>query len=367
MKFSINKTDFQNAVAQAERIAGKHLSLPILRCVLIIAEGKEVVLRATNLDLAFEARIAAQVGEDGIVALPADTLSAFLHTTPHTETIDVFQEESYVKLSTEKTNTKMRTFNHDDFPIIPAIPQKVIFSAKGGEFVQGLKSVWWSASSASIKPELSSVYVYGDGNDLVCVGTDSFRLAEKKLQAKIEQGFEGVLIPLKNVAEVMRHIESAGNNNIDIVSDGHQIGVTIGGNYLSSRIVEGVFPDYRQIIPKEYETQAVILKQDMIDALKQSRIFSDSFNKVTARFDVDDKTVTLTTNNPETGESTITLEAAVTGNSLELNFNYAYWADSLQAIKTDSIAVELAGAGKPARIRSVGDQSFTYIVMPMNR
>ncbi len=367
MKFSIDKNQFQNAVAQAERIAGKHLSLPVLRCVLVIAEGKEVVLRATNLDLAFEARISAQVKKDGIVALPADTLSAFLHTTPHTDTIEVEEEESYVVLSTDKTKTKMRTFNHDDFPIIPAIPTNVIFSVKGSDLLLGIKSVWWSASAGSIKPELSSVYIYGEGETLVCVGTDSFRLAEKKTQVKIEKSFDGILVPLKNIPEIMRHLEAAGSAPVDVVSDGHQIGITIGNSYLSSRIIEGVFPDYRQIIPKEYETQAVLLKQDMIDALKQSRVFSDSFNKVAARFEADDKMVTLTTNNPETGESTVTLEGAVTGKSLELNFNYAYWADALQAIKTDSIAVELAGVGKPARIRSVGDQSFTYIVMPMNR
>jgi DNA polymerase III sliding clamp (beta) subunit (PCNA family) len=88
---------------------------------------------------------------------------------------------------------------------------------------------------------------------------------------------------------------------------------------------------------------------------------------VNARFDVDDKIVTLTTMNQTTGQSTIAIEGAITGVSIELNFNYAYWADALQSIKTDSIAIELAGTGKPARIRSVGDQSFTYIVMPMNR
>ncbi|HXK40460.1 MAG TPA: DNA polymerase III subunit beta [Candidatus Paceibacterota bacterium] len=367
MELTISKTGLQDAVAQAERIAGKHLSLPVLRCVLVIAEGKEVVLRATNLDLALESRIPANIKKEGVVAIPADTLSAFLHTTPHAENITIVKEESHIVLSTEKTTTKMRTFSHEDFPIIPAIPTQTIFSVKGGEFAGGLKSVWFAASSGSIKAELSSVYVYGEGGELVCVGTDSFRLAEKKLQAKIDDAFEGILIPLKNVNELSRHLESAGNATAQIVSDGHQIGVTIHNTYLSSRTIEGNFPDYRQILPKEYETQAIILKQDMVDALKQSRIFSDAFNKVNARFDADDKTVTLTTVNPETGESSITLEGAVTGESLDLNFNHAYWADALQSIKTDSIAIELAGAGKPARIRSVGDQSFTYIVMPMNR
>ncbi len=366
MKFSVAKSDLDKVVARAERIAGKHLSLPVLKCLLFIAQGKELVVRATNLDLAFEARIPADVSKEGVIALPADTLGSFLTTTQSGESITFSLEESSVLITTAKSRIKMRTMNHEDFPILPARPDDGVITVKASEFALGLRSVSFAASPSSIKPELGSVYVYADGSELVFVATDSFRLAEKKIQGKIKDGFEGVLIPLKNVPELTKHIE-ASNGTVTIVSDGHQIGIDNDGIYLSSRILDGVFPDYRQILPKEYETEVIVLKQDMVDALKQSRIFSDTFNKVSARFDEKDKTITLATVNPDTGESVITLDAAITGETLELNFNYAYWADSLQAIKTDSIAIELAGVGKPARIRSVGDQSFMYIVMPMNR
>ncbi|MBP9771411.1 MAG: hypothetical protein KBD16_00585, partial [Candidatus Pacebacteria bacterium] len=151
MKFTINKTEFQNAVAKAERIAGKHLSLPVLKCVLVIAEGKEVVLRATNLDLALEVRIPASIDNEGVVALPADTLSGFLHTTPHTDSMEIETEDSHVIVRTPKTTIKIRPLNHEDFPIIPAIPTKKVFSVKGVDFANGLKSVWWAASASSIK------------------------------------------------------------------------------------------------------------------------------------------------------------------------------------------------------------------------
>lgn len=366
MRFSVNKDAFQKGVAQAERIAGKHLSLPVLHCVLILAQGKEVVLRATNLDLGLEVRIPAQVEEDGMAAVPAATLGSFLGATPNADMLTMKSEDKHIVITTPKTEIKVPVNNHEDFPLLPPAPTNELFSVKASEFAAALRSVWWAASTTSIKPELSSVYIFANGSELTCVATDSFRLAEKRFTGKASESFEGVLIPLKNVAEVIRHIENA-DSAIVVRGDGHQIGIEVDGSYISSRIIDGVFPDYQQIIPKEFGSQATLLKQDMLDALKQSRIFSDQFNKVSAKFDADENTITLKTINPTTGESVVTLEGDVTGESLELNFNYAYWSDPLQSIKTDRIAIEFAGAGKPARIRSVGDQSFTYIVMPMNR
>lgn len=362
----MNKDAFQKGVAQAERIAGKHLSLPVLHCVLILAQGKEVVLRATNLDLGLEVRIPAQVEEDGVAAVPAATLGSFLGATPNADMLAMRSEDTHIVITTPKTEIKVPVNNHEDFPLLPPPPAKELFSVKASEFAAALRSVWWAASTTSIKPELSSVYIFANGSELTCVATDSFRLAEKRFAGKPSESFEGVLIPLKNVAEVIRHIEGA-DSAIVVRGDGHQIGIDVDGSYIASRVIDGVFPDYQQIIPKEFGSQATLLKQDMLDALKQSRIFSDQFNKVSARFDADENTITLKTTNPSTGESVVTLEGDVTGESLELNFNYAYWSDPLQSIKTDRIAIEFAGAGKPARIRSVGDQSFTYIVMPMNR
>lgn len=371
MKFSVNKEIFHKGIAQAERIAGKHLSLPVLHCVLILDQGKEVILRATNLDLGLEIRMAAQVEEDGIAAVPAATLGAFLGATPNANTLTLKSDTAapaggHIVITTPKTEIRVPVYNHEDFPLLPTAPTEELFSVKASDFAAALRSVWWAASTTSIKPELSSVYIFANGSELTCVATDSFRLAEKRFSGKPTKSFEGVLIPLKNIAEIVRHIEGV-ESGIVVRGDGHQIGIDVDGAYISSRTIDGTFPDYQQIIPKEFGSQATLLKQDMLDALKQSRIFSDQFNKVSARFGVDEKSVTLKTTNPTTGESTITLEGDVTGESLELNFNYAYWSDPLQSIKTDRVAIEFAGAGKPARIRSVGDQSFTYIVMPMNR
>jgi len=137
---------------------------------------------------------------------------------------------------------------------------------------------------------------------------------------------------------------------------------------ITSRIIDGVFPDYRQIIPKGCTTEAVILKQDLINTLKISSVFSDSFNQVHFVLDPKKKLFSTETKNNDVGENRSELDAALSGEPIEVNFNCKYISDSFQSIDADSLSLQFNGKNKPLVIRSVsGDQSFLYLVMPMNR
>ncbi|MEK7579159.1 MAG: DNA polymerase III subunit beta [Patescibacteria group bacterium] len=366
MKATLPTRDFQIAVSNAGRVTGKHLSLPILRCLLVVTTKNEITIRATNLDLGIEIRIPARVEKEGVFAVPADVLDAFVSNISSGDVLTISHEGSTLHLSTPKTKAKIGTFSHEDFPSLPAVPDEEHFTVGAGEFAGALRSVSWAASASSIKPELGSVYLYPNGDELVFVATDSFRLAEKKIPAKPSKKFESLLIPLRNVTEIIRHLEES-KRDVVIRGDGHQIALTLDGTYITSRVIEGVFPDYHQIIPKTHDTDAVLLKQDLADALKQLRVFSDQFNKLTASIDPKKKTFTLASANQTTGESIVTLDAALSGEPLELHFNLLFVSDCLQSVRTDSVKIEFGGGGKPARITPIGDASFVYIVMPMNR
>lgn len=366
MKITVQKENLYNAVVGVERVTGRNLSLPVLRCVLLTASGNTVVVRATNLDLGIEITVPAEVEEDGVVAVPADTLSALLGTLTTSGPVTVVTEGSYITIGTQKSTTRVATLSHEDFPALPKLSSKKLFSISSKTLCDGLKSVWWSASLGSIKPELSSVYLYNDGGYVVCVATDSFRLAEKRVKADTIQGLETLLIPLKNVGEMLRHLDTF-DGDVTITGDVHQIGFVLENKYITSRAVEGVFPDYKQIIPKSFATEITLLKQDLADALKHVRIFSDQFNKLTVGVSHSKKTCGIKTSNPETGEGEVSLDVAVTGEDIEMNFNYAYVLDGLQSIESDSVVLQFAGQGKPTCIRAIGDKSFLYIVMPMNR
>jgi DNA polymerase-3 subunit beta len=210
------------------------------------------------------------------------------------------------------------------------------------------------------------VYIYEDGDYLVFAATDSFRLAEKRIHIKKSVGFPPTLIPFKNAAEIVRVFEDV-KEDIEILFSKTQISLSADGVRLVSRVIDGTFPDYKQIIPKEFKTEVVVLKQDIINANKLANIFSDSFNQMNIKADPEAKIFYVKTKNADIGENLNHIDAAVTGESVDVNFNYKYIVDCLQSIETDSLSLNFNGLSKPMIMKPIGDQSFIYLVMPMNR
>jgi DNA polymerase-3 subunit beta len=137
--------------------------------------------------------------------------------------------------------------------------------------------------------------------------------------------------------------------------------------YLVSRLIDGSFPDYKQIIPKHFGTTATVLKNDLINSIKTSNIFSDSLNQVKLKVDVKNKSLNIESKNNDIGESQESISASVSGDDIELNFNSKYIIDCIQSIPSDSLVLNFGGPGKPLAINGSTDKSFLYIVMPMNR
>jgi DNA polymerase-3 subunit beta len=229
-----------------------------------------------------------------------------------------------------------------------------------------LRSVWYSSSVSSIKPELSSVCIYCEGEFVVFVATDSFRLAEKKIKIKKTKDFGQILLPYKNIPDIIKILESI-NDDVLIGLDKNQISFSYKGIYLISRVIDGNFPDYKQIIPKVSTSEIIIIKQDFINTLKLSNVFSDKFNQINIKTDPLSKKCQIKTKNNDIGENITTLEVAITGEPIDINFNYKYIIDCFQSIDSDSVSVVFNGLNKPIIITPVSDASFRYIVMPMNR
>jgi DNA polymerase-3 subunit beta len=365
MKVECVQEKLQKILAQAERVAGKNLNLAVLSCVLLKATNGQLEIRATNLELGFYACLPAKVEEEGVLAVPAGTISSFVSNLQGEKSLKLKSEESTLLVSAAKSRATIKCLPSDDFPIIPELSKEHFFEITAGDFVKGLKSVWYSASVSSIKAELASVFIYPEDGSVVFAATDSFRLAEKKVKTKSAE-FDHILIPFKNTLEIARFLENA-DGKVEIRLSKNQMSLTLGGNHLISRVIDGVFPDYRQIVPKEFKTEAVLLKEDLAQSLKIANIFSDSFNQVSFAIKPAEKKFELTTKNANLGENSTLLDAALSGDNIEVSFNYRYITDCLQSIDADSVSISFGGPGKPAVIRGVGDSGFTYLVMPMNR
>ncbi len=365
MKIECIKEKIYDAVSRAGRFTGKNATLPALSGILLEAKDQDLIIRGTNLDLGIEITIPAKVVSPGKVLLPGNTFSQFLSHLRGEKNVALELKKDVLVFSSQLEDVKFKTLSLEDFPIIPKQETSTEIEIEAQNLAGGFKSVFFAASPSSMKPELSSVYVYGENDTLVFVGTDSFRLAEKKI--KIKDSFDGsFLVPFKNISEIIRILDGT-KGKIKLGINKNQISIKGEGLYLVSRTVEGSYPDYRQIIPKEPKTEIICLKDDFENVCKATGTFTDRFHQISFDISPQKKQFTISSKNQDTGELTEKIDATLTGEAVAINFNHKYVSDVFQALPGDSAAISLNGAGKPAVIRGVGDGNFLYVVMPMNR
>jgi DNA polymerase III subunit beta len=365
MKIDCVQAKLADALRKTERVSGKNTTLPILSSVLLEVKGAQLFVRATNLELGVEISIPVKAEKEGKVAVSAQAVSSYVSSL-RGKNVSLVTEEKTLTIISEKQKATFNTFDHTDFPTIPQVSgTSMLVNAE--KLRAGIRSVVYSASISSIKPELSSVYISGnDNNELVFVATDSFRLAEKKINEKSVKDFDPMLIPYKNVLEIERLLEGI-NNDVEIVFGDNQIACLYDSLYVTSRVVDGSFPDYKKIIPDTYTTKVVVLKSDLIDAFKVSTIFSGKFNKVSLTVNPKENTLTIESRSSEVGENRAEIDVKVEGEPLTVDFNYRYITDAFQAIESDSVELLFNGVSRPLVLRGSGSKDFTYIVMPMNK
>jgi DNA polymerase III subunit beta len=365
MKIECTTDKLIEAVGRSEKITGKNLTLPVLSCLLLEAKGKTLVIRATNLDLGIEISLPVKVAEEGTIAVPGTILNNFLSTIRGTN-VTLEAVEGNLKVTTEHNTTVIKSLNHEDFPTIPTLTSEKTLSLSARDLIKGIKSVWYSSATSSMKPELSSIYIYSEDDTATFVATDSFRLAEKKVKMKNAKDIGSLLIPVKNVPDILRVLETC-EGDVDVSFTKNQISFSFGGVYLTSRVVDGVFPDYRQIIPKAFTTHITMLKGDLVSGMRVATLFSDKFNKLSIKIDPSAKLFQLSTRNADVGENNTAIEAVIEGEPLEINFNYKYITDCFQSIEADSVNLEFNGLTRPLIVRGINDKSFMYLVMPINK
>ncbi len=364
MKFTTTKDQLLKIITLADRVTGKNLSLSVLNNILITVSGGSVTARATNLDLGVEISAPVKVDSEGTCAIPGSIMSSVLSTSSNHDQVTLSVEKGNVQVQTSHSKTLVKSVPTDDFPNIPKIEKGSTFTVPVADFLHGLKSVVYSAMVSSMKPELSSVYVVGKAGTITFVATDSFRLAEKVVPLKIGIDLSPVLIPVKNVTDIIRVLDGE-ESALSISVNENQIAFSVGTLYLTSRLTVGSFPDYKQIIPKKATSEVVALKQDFLAAVKRAALFANSFSQI--HLAVSGKKFSVESSNQDVGETNESVDAAISGEDAAMNFNYRYVADCFQSIPTDSVTLSLHGASKPMVVRGVGDNSFLYLVMPMNR
>ncbi len=354
------------AISRVQKISAKNLSLPILENVLLKAENNTLLFRSTNLHVGVEVSVPVKIKQEGEIAVNLAVFSNILNSLKHEHKVVLEVQDTNLHISTEKSSMDIKLFPHQDFPTLPRVEDGVEISLPIEKIIDGVRSVVYAASLSDIKPEIASVYIYPQNNELVFVSTDSFRLAEKRIVVDTEQDFPGVIVPVRNIQECIK-VFTGVSEDVKVFIGKNQISLQSSEIYFTSRIVDGTYPNYQQIIPQESTIEAIVLKDDLMQTLRLVNVFSDSFNQILLKTNSKKGIIELHSRNTDVGENTTSVDAALSGGDIETYLNHKYLTDSFPAISADSLSFSFTEKNKPFVVRGVGEGNFLYLIMPMNR
>lgn len=368
MKIECSKNRLQKGIGLCERVVSHNLSLPILKNVLLETNKNQITLKATNLDIGIEINIPAKVDEKITTSFNPGVLSNFLTNLKDEDKIFINLDNENLHIETEFTNTLIKSESSEDFPNIPQVKDVDSVNIPVEDFVYGIKSVLYAATVSDIKPEIASVYIYKLENNLVFVATDSFRLAEKKVVIKSNiDDFKSIIIPVRNAGEIIKIFENEVDE-IKISSNNNQISLWTGNTHFTSRLIDGVYPDYNQIMPKTFKTTIEIDKNKFIQSLKLTNIFSNNFNQIKIKVLKDKQQLSLESENADRGKNTTVINCKINGSDFEAYYNVKYILDYFNTSNnTNEVILGLNEQNKPLHIKGLDKDNFSYIIMPVNR
>jgi DNA polymerase-3 subunit beta len=363
MRVTCTKNQLKEILFFAERNAGKSLNMPVLQGVHIKTENNKLIITSTNLETGFEGEIAARVDQGGEIVVPVRILSQLV-SGMWGERIELESVGANLNVSSERTASLVKGYPVEDFPRIPKFKPVHTFTISKTELLIGLKAVLGSASTSNMKPEIASVFFYIQNRaPLKLVATDSFRLAEATTNSQIKDT-ESFLLPAKSAAELLRILESV-ENEIGVAFDKNQVCFSTKSLNFISRLTEGTFPGYESIIPKKFNTDVLVDKGDMVDALRAASIFSGNLREVSFNVLPEENLMEIRTAYSEVGEHTSQLAARVTGEKINMNFNYNYLLDGLLNATSDKVLLRFAENNRPLLIQNPDSSAYIYLVMPM--
>jgi DNA polymerase-3 subunit beta len=374
MKITCTKENLLKSLSLVANLASKSVNLPILSNVLIKTDDQKVEIIATNLELAIVVNLRAKIEKAGSFTVPAKTLLDFVALL-NEEKVEIEQVENELLICCGKSSTKIKGMPADEYPVIPQNSEGQGFLISAEDLSKGLNQVNLAAARNDIRPELSGVlFSFNSENNgkLIMAATDSYRLAEKKI--KLIQGNEifRVIVPGRTAQEIV-HILSSANEleaekNARIIVNENQITVNYNSVQMISRLVEGNYPDYTQIIPVNFKTQAKFFASKITKEIKAASLFTTvGVNAVSLDFDVSAGLIKISSNSTQTGEYKSEMEVNITGENNSILLNHRYLVDGLNNIPSDEGMLKIINGDSPCVLAGVNDDSYLYIIMPIRQ
>lgn len=382
MKFSCTQENLYQGLQVVGHATSKNNSLPILNNVLLKIENKELKLFSTNLEIAVSVIVRAKIEEDGEITAPAKLLLEYISVCPQGR-IDVELVGSDIKVKTQNDTTLIKGVASQDFPLVPTINKTTSHGLGVQNFKQALQKVMFAVSKNEARPELCGVFMDFNSTKegvLTLAATDSYRLAEKKIpllgnfgEKEYTKEFQKVIVPGKTIQEVLRVVslfhEDETQIPLEISIQDNQIMFSYGTVEIYSRLLEGKYPDYTQIIPHQFKTTAQIQVSEWIKRIKAASLFSNiGVQGVECEFfGGNEQKVVISSVSGQTGEHTSLVLSRVEGEGNKITLNYRYLLDGLMNLLVEEAELCVVSSESPCVLRSKGAEDYLYIIMPIRQ
>ncbi|MCD4760390.1 DNA polymerase III subunit beta [bacterium] len=366
MKIVCTQENLNKGLALVSNIANKSSNLPILNNVLLKASKDGLTLITTDLEIGIKASIRGRIEQEGEFTVDAKLLNNFVSFLPR-ENIEINLEEDSLEIKSKNQETTIKGLEAEDFPLIPDMDKSNKVEISSVDLKKSLQQTLLAASLDSSRIEINAVNFDFQKDKLIMAATDSYRLAEKKLN--INNGAaHSLVVPLKTLQELARILGEQTDKNIKIYFNENQILFEFDGVELISRVIDGKYPDYSQIIPEEFSTNAQCDISKLVPAIKSVALFcKQGINDIRFSFDSKKNEIVIATASSGTGTSTAKVSAEIKGGDNDIVFNYRYLLDGLNQLGSPEVILKINNNSSPGLLQPTNSKDYIYLVMPIRQ
>ncbi|HEX8742739.1 MAG TPA: DNA polymerase III subunit beta [Thermoleophilaceae bacterium] len=368
MKLSIGKERLLSALGVAARGASTRSAIQTLAGVMIRAGDGKVELQATDMELGVRVNVDIAPDRDGVAVVPARLLLDVVRSLPKDEvSLEYRSSQGDVELVSGPARFHLRTLPADEFPNLPEIGDAPVVRVPAQAFVETVGRVARAASRDETRPHLTGVLVSAAEKELRMVATDSYRLSVK--ETALAEALDGKLeanVPARTLQELSRVAAAEGDGQIEIASLEHQVVFRVGAVTLSSRLVEGRFPNYKQLLPETFEHELRVNGAELVEVVRRISLLAQKNAPLRMKFT--DGQLEISAQTPDIGEASESLPIPFKGEGLEIGFNPDFLREGLESVDADELILKLISPLRPGLIESAGGDeggSFLYLVMPI--
>ena len=366
MKISIPRETLFDALQLAGRAVSSRSTLPSLSGIHLEVAGGTVTVRATDMELGITQTLdGAKVESEGAVLLPGRLLVDVVRSLPDGEaTLALRPEQRDVEITSSSARFHLRTLAADDFPRLPEAEGEVA-KLPAGPFAETIERVARAASRDEVRPILTGVLVQAEGSTLTMVATDSYRLAVKHTElegAALAEPIEAN-VPARALRELARVIASEGAEEVEVAMPRNQAIFRAGGVVLSSRLIDGQFPSWRQLIPESFDHDVRLPREELLEVSR--RVSQLAQRNAPLRLALAEGELTVAAETPDIGDASEGMPAPYSGEPMEMAFNPQFFVEGIDSVDSEEISLQVSSPLRPGLLRPVGSEDYSYLVMPI--